>query len=162
MSELTQNASQFLQTALVGQQDWTVNNNIVAVRIDPAYAGGLPLVAGQAFKITDVAGGTPIVIPVADATNTPDGVAIHTMKRDTFIAGDYIELALVGSVVYMQTSAAIARGAKVQVDPTGPTISTLTSYPTNASLGKMLDKPTGTGQLARVYINPQDPNTAAY
>jgi len=162
MSELSQNLSQFKQSALVGQQDLTVNNNIVAVRIDPAYSGNLPLVAGQAFRLIDVAGGVPIVTPVADATITPYGVAIHTLKRDTFLAGDYIELALQGSVVYMQTSAAIARGAKVQVDPTGPTISTLTSLPTNASLGVCLDKPTATGQLARVSINPLDPNLSAY
>ncbi len=162
MSELTQNLSQFKQSALVGQQDLTVNNTIISVRINPAYVGGLPLVAGQAFKLVDVAGQIPVVEPVADATETPYGVAIHTMKRDTYLAGDVIDLAASGSVVYMQTSAAIARNARVQVDPTGPTISTLTALPTNASLGLMLDKPTGANQLARVQITPLDKNTAAY
>ncbi len=162
MSEVTQSVSQFKQIALVGQQDWTVNNNIVPVRIDPNYGGSLPLVAGQAFRILDATGEVPVVTPVADATVTPYGVAVHTMKRDTFAIGDYIDLALVGSVVYMQTSAAIARGAKVQIDPTGPTVSTLVSLPTNASLGICIDKPAASGALARIQLNPLDPNLSAY
>lgn len=157
----TQNLNAFQQTPMVGEQDQTVNNNIKVVRIDPAYVVSTsPLQAGQWFKLYDVAGQVPIVRPAA-VTEKAYGVAIHNMKRDSFLPGDYIELACQGSVVYLETSAAVARGASVQNDPTGPTVSTLTALPTNASVGTMLDKPTAAG-IARVEVNPLDPNLSAY
>lgn len=162
MTENVQNLNQFKQTPLVGQPDWTVNQNIVPVRLDPAYAGSLPLVAGQAFRLIDVAGPVPTVTPVADATVTPWGVMVHSMKRDTIVAGAYFDLALNGSTIWMQVSAAIARGAKVQIDPLGPTVSTLTALPTNASLGYTIDKPTAANAMTRVYLQPLDPNLSAY
>jgi hypothetical protein len=162
MSQNVQNLNQFKQTPVIGQPDWTVNQNIVPVRIDPAYVGALPLVAGQAFKLLDSAGPVPVVTPVTAATDTAWGVAVHSMKRDTFAAGEYIDLALVGSTLYMQASAAIARGAKVQIDPTGPTVATLTNLATNASLGYTVDKPSAAGSMCRVYVNPLDPNLSAY
>lgn len=161
MATLNQNLNQFRQTAMKGQQDLTVNNNIKVVRINPAYAGTDPLVAGQAFKLVNVAGEVPIVEPAA-VTEQAYGVAIHTMRKDTFLAGDYIELACKGSVVYLQTSAAVARGAKVQNAIATATVATLASLATNCQIGIMLDKPTAADQLARVEIDPQDPNLSAY
>lgn len=161
MSVLTQNVSQFNQTPLVGQLDWTVNQNVVPVRLDPAYAGAIPLVAGQAFKLADVVGEVPVVTPVTAATDTPYGVMVHTMKRDTIVAGDYFDLALAGSTIYLQASAAIARGAKVQITPTGPTVQTLIGG-TNAQLGICLDKPAAADALTRVFIQPLDILTANY
>lgn len=161
MAELTQNLSQFKQSPLVGQLDWTVNNNVVPVRLDPAYAGGLPLVAGQVFVLANVVGEVPVVTPQADATVTPYGVMIHTMKRDTILAGAYFDLALQGSTIYLQSSAAIARGAKVQNDPAGPRVATLVAN-TNASLGLCIDKPSAADQPVRVYIQPEDIKVAGY
>lgn len=162
MATLLQNLSQFNQTPMLGQLDWTVNQNVVPVRLDPAYAGGLPLVAGQVFILANVAGEVPVVTPQADATVTPYGVMPHNMKRDTIVAGDYFDLALAGSTIYLQTSAAIARGAKVLNDPAGPRIATLAGGSVNASLGTMIDKPGAADVLARVYINPEDPLVAGY
>lgn len=162
MAEVKQNLNQFKQTPLVGQPDLTVNQNIVPARILATSTGGALLVAGNGFKLSDTAGPVPIVDLIADATEQIWGVAIHNMKRDTFVAGDYLDLALVGSTVWMQTSAAIARGAKVQLDPTGPTIATLTNKPNNCSIGYTIDKPTAANALCRVYLNPQDGNQSAY
>lgn len=161
MAELTQNLSQFKQAPLVGQLDWTVNQNVVPVRLDPAYAGVLPLVAGQVFVLVDVVGEVPVVTPQVDATVTPYGVMVHTMKRDTILAGDYFDLALAGSTIYLQTSAAIARGAQVQNDPAGPRVATLVAN-TNAQLGICIDKPAAADVVTRVFIQPLDIKVAGY
>ena len=98
----------------------------------------------------------------AAITEKAYGVAIHNLKGDTFVAGQYIELACAGSVVYLPTTAAVARGAKVQLDPTGPSVATLANSPTNCQIGIMLGKPTAANQVARVQIDPQDGNESAY
>lgn len=162
MSEVSQNLNQFKQTPMVGQLDWTVNNNVVPCRILATSSGGALLVAGNAVKLVDSAGPVPIVDLVTGVTDTPWGVLVHNMKGDTFLAGQYVDVALQGSTIYLQTSAAIARGAKIQIDPTGPTVATLASPPNNASLGYSVDKPAAANAVTRFYIQPLDPNLAAY
>jgi hypothetical protein len=162
MAENVQNLNQFAQTPIVGQPDWSVNQNIVPVKIYASSAGGALLVAGQAFKFVDVAGDMPVVDLVSAVTDKADGVAIHRMKGDTFVAGQIIELALVGSTIWMQFSAAAARGASLQLDPAGPTVATLASLGTNVSIGKSIDKPGAANAMGRVYINPADANLSAY
>lgn len=154
-----QNLNQFAQTPVVGQQDQTVNNNIKVVQIDPASESTKPLVAGQAFKLVDVAGEVPVV-DVAAITDEIYGVAVHNMRRDTFAKGDYIELACAGSVLYLEASAAVARGAKVQNNPDTPAVATLVAG-TNASIGIMLDKLTAAG-IGRVEIAPENVDESNY
>lgn len=158
---LTQNQNQFAQTALLGQVTMAPNPSIIPVKI---YIGSVAtkLQAGQAVKLVDQAGPEIQVDEVDDDSTLPFGVIIYNPRKNTYAAGDTLEIALAGSVVYLETSAAIARGAKVMIDPTGPTVSTLTGLPTNCELGICLDKPTASGQLARILLNPLDPNLSAY
>ena len=162
MAENNQNLNQFAQTPLVGQPDWSVNQNIVPVKIYSSSSGGALLVAGNAFKLVDQTGDMPVVDLVTGVTDTPWGVAIHRMKGDTFTAGQIIELALAGSTIFMQASAATTRGGRVQIDPTGPTVANLASLGTNASLGVGIDKSAAANAMIRVYVNPADPNQSAY
>lgn len=158
---LVQNQNQFAQTALLGQVTLAPSPAIIPVKI---YIGSVAtkLQAGQAVKLVDQAGPEIQVDEVDNDSTLPFGVIIYNPRKNTYAAGDTVEIALAGSVVYMETSAAIARGAKVQLDPTGPTVSTLTDLPNNCQLGICLDKPTGSGQLARILIQPLDPNLSAY
>jgi hypothetical protein len=158
---LVQNQNQFAQTALLGQVTMAPSPAVIPVKI---YIGSVAtkLQAGQAVKLVNQAGPEIQVDQIDDATTPAFGVIIYNPRKNTYAAGDTVEIALAGTVVYLETSAAIARGAKVQMDPTGPTVSTLTGLPTNASLGVCLDKPTATGQLARILLNPLDPNLSAY
>lgn len=156
-----QNMNQFAQTPMVGSVDLTVFPNLVACRINPAYVlSTSPLVAGQWFKLVDVAGEMPMVEPAA-VTDTAYGVAIHDLKRDAYVVGDVITLACEGSVVFLESSAAIAAGAKVQNTPTGPNVQTLTSLATNAMVGVNLTKNAAAG-IVRVQVGPRDPNLSAY
>jgi hypothetical protein len=155
-----QNQNQFAQTPVLGQLDFTVNPNIKSAKIDPASIATV-LQAGQAMKLVDVAG-TEVIVDVAAVTDKAYGVIPYNPRKNLYAAGDTIDLACKGSVVYLETSAAIARGAKVQLDPTGPTVATLTSLATNCQIGQCLDKPTAANVLTRVEIDPQDANLSAY
>lgn len=155
-----QNMNQFAQTPMVGSVDLTVFPNIKSVRINPAYVGELPLVAGQVFKLVDASSELPVVEPAA-VTEKGYGVGVHTLKRDTFLAGDVIDLACDGSVVFLESSAGIAGGAKVQNTPDGPNVQTLTSLATNCQIGVNLTKTTASG-IVRVELDFQDANLSAY
>ena len=146
------NQNQFAPTPVLGQVDFTVSPNIKSVKINPASVATV-LQTGQAFKIVDVAG-PEIIVDVATIGEKAYGVAIYNPKKNIFVAGQTIELGCVGTVVYLEASAAIARGVTVALDPTGPTVATLSSPSTQAEIGECLDKPTGAAQLCRVEIRP--------
>lgn len=160
MAQNIQNLNQRTQTPMIGQLDQHVNNNVVASRIY-ASSTATVLVAGQAVKLVDQVGEIPVV-DVAAVTDKIWGVICHTTKGDTFVKGDVVDVARRGSVMYMQASAAIARGAKVQLDPTGPTVATLTSLATNCSIGICWDKPAAANAMCRVEIDPESANVSAY
>lgn len=148
-----QNQNQFAQTPLLGQVDLVSGpNNVFAARIDPSStATAAQLQAGVPFKIVDVQG-NDIIVDVAAITEQAIGVMIYNPRKNQYAAGDIIELAGRGSVVYLETSAAIARGANVQAATATGLIATRTS--TNFRVGKVLDKPTAANVLARVLIDP--------
>ena len=155
-----QNQNQFAQTPVLGQVDMTSAINIKSVRIDPSSQATV-LQSGQAMKIVDVAG-TEIIVDVAAITEKAYGVIVYNPRKNLYAAGDMIEVACKGTVVYLETSAAVARGAKVMLDPTGPTVATLAVLATNCMVGICLDKPAAANVLARVEVDPQDPNLSAY
>lgn len=155
-----QNQNQFAQTPVLGQVDMTVNPNIKSVKIDPASTS-VKLQVGQAMKLVDTAG-VEIIVDEAAITDQAYGVIIYNPRKNLYAAGDTVELACRGSVVYLEASAAIARGARVQNTPTGPTVSTLTAYAVNCQIGISLDKPAAAATLTRVEIDPKDPNESAY
>lgn len=145
------NQNQFAQTPVLGQVDFTVSPNIKSVKINPSSVATV-LQAGQAFKLVDVAG-PEIIVDVAAITDLAYGVAIYNPKKNLFTAGQTIELGCAGTVVYLEASAAIARGAGVSLDPTGPTVATVNPA-TQATIGECLDKPTAAATLARIEIRP--------
>ncbi len=155
-----QNQNQFTQTPVLGMVDMTVNPAIISVKIDPASVSTV-LQSGQGFKIKDVAANEIIVDVVANATEEVFGVSIYNPRKNLYNPGDTIELALSGSVVYLEASAAIARGAKVQLTPATPSVQTLVAG-TNAQLGISLDKPAAAATLCRILIKPLDINQANY
>lgn len=145
-----QNSNQFAQTALLGAPDLAFNFNTKSVQIDPeSVATGLQV--GQAMKL--VAGAVPtILVDQADSTDIPFGVIWYSPKKNTSLApGKTVEVACKGSVIYLESAAAITRGAAVENVPTGPTVQTKAS---GARLGYALDQATGAGQLIRVEVDP--------
>jgi len=147
-----QNQNQFSQTPLLGQVDMTVGSTIITGKIDPA-SEATKLQAGQVMKLVDVAGSEIIVDVCTDSIDDlPFGVIPYNPRKSLYAAGDTVELALRGTVIYLEPSAAVARGAFVTNDPAGPTVATQ-GFDT-PQLGIMLDKPTAAGRLSRVMIEP--------
>ncbi len=149
-----QNQNQFAQTPLLGQVDLIAGpNNVISCQIDPAStATAAQLTAGSPMKIVDVAG-TQIIVDTAAITDVATGVIIYNPRKNIYVAGDTIELGCSGTVVYLETSAAIARGVAVQAATADGLVATRTGA-SNAGLGIMIDKPAAANVLARVQIRP--------
>jgi hypothetical protein len=148
-----QNQNQFGQTPVLGQVDLIAGpNNVISVKIDPAStATQAQLSAGSPMKIVDVAG-SEIIVDSAAITDRAIGVILYNPRKQLYAAGDTVEIGCRGTVVYLETSAAIARGAAVQAATATGLVATRTS--TNSRLGYALDKPAVANVLTRVEINP--------
>lgn len=152
---LVQNQNQFAQTALLGQVTLAPSPAIIPVKI---YIGSVAtkLQAGQAVKIVNQAGPEIQVDEVDNDSTEAFGVIIYNPRKNTYVAGDTVELACSGSVITLQSSAAIARGANVSQTAASagndPLITT--SVATNFVLGQALEKAAGANALIRVLVNP--------
>lgn len=143
------NQNQFAQTSVLGSPDLAFNFNTKSVQINPESVS-TKLQVGQAVKL--IAGNVPTILTdMADSTDIPFGVIVYNLKKNTYAAGDVVEVACRGNVIYLESAAAISRGATVENVPTGPTVQTKAS---GAGLGVALDQATGAGQLIRVEIDP--------
>lgn len=110
-----QNPNQFQQSQVLGQIDLNNgSNNIISVQVDDTQVD--PILAGQAVKIVDSAGGVPKVIAAAADTDGVLGFVVYNVKNKRFIAGDFMEIAMAGTCIYLQATEAIARGAQVVSD----------------------------------------------
>lgn len=145
---MAQNPNQFVQTPEKGQIDLTINPSVFSVQVDAAQ--GTALVPGQLVKLATTAGGVPKVIASAAVTDDHFGVIVFNRKTASFPATARMEVAAWGSVVYMEASAAITRGANVAYAAAGLKVATAVS--TNAIVGRALDTSTGDGSLIRVYL----------
>ena len=157
---MSQELNQFSQTPVKGDLDLRVNPNVVSGRIDSAYDsdanGKIP--AGMPLKLKDVVSGVPVVQPVVNNTDVVFGFAVRNHKDKSFDANDELEIARSECVMYMESGAALAPGAKVQVDPdggagTGKDATAVEALGNSTEeIGFVLDKATGAEELIRVVI----------
>lgn len=144
---MTQTSNQFAQTTEKGLLSEAINHNIFNVRIDPASVATLN--GGAPIKIVDVAGEQIIVDLATAAADDIFGFLPIGIKKNEFVAGDLYEVAINMSVMYMEASAAIARGADLEILPAGVKVVTQSA---GTSIGRALDKATADGDLIRVLI----------
>lgn len=153
---VSQNMNQFAQAALKGSIAAIVNPVTLSVQIDPAsthtVANATPIVPGDAVVLKNVAGNM-IVVDKAAVTDTPLGFVIYTPKKDKFYAMDSVEIALPGSVIWVEASATVARGANLEyVVGSSTTASTVkTNAGVNPICGIALDKGSS-GALMRMLV----------
>jgi len=76
-----------------------------------ATSNGQTLKAGDAVYFATGKSLTPLVNKAASDGDVL-GVVLVNQKKDTFVDGDMVEVACRGSIVYMQTTDAIERGAE--------------------------------------------------
>lgn len=142
---MTQLINAFEQGKEKGQLDLKFNNNTLQCRADSA------LVAGQAVKLVDAAGGIPNVTAVTADTDEVFGYVNYAVRKSSFASGDVVEVSITANVMYMIAGAAIAPNADVMYVTASGKVITATGT-TKWISGRALDKAAADGDLIRVYI----------
>jgi len=144
---MAQELNQFSQTTEKGILDLAFNPNVLNAKV--ASGSSDTLVGGSVVVIQDEAGSIVTVDKAAAITNDIFGVVLYEVKKSSFVADDFVRVAFANSVVIMEASAAIAKGAAVEAVLTGDKIATQSS---GTTIGRALDKATADGDLVRVLI----------
>lgn len=147
---MTQLMNQFVQSVEKGLLDLRLNPNTISCEVHSSQV--TPLLPGQAVKIYDDAGGVPKVVACSVDTDKIFGIVALSIKDQSFPALSALEIASENNVIYMQSSAAIARGAKVMYVVSGEKIATSTNG--KSVVGFAFDKATAADQFIRVYLQP--------
>lgn len=150
------NMNQFAQTPIKGNIAAIVNPVTISCQIDTgsSASASAPILAGDAVRLTNATGNTIVVDSCAN-TLAPFGYVIYSPKKDKFVAGDPIEVALAGSVIYLESNGAIARGKLLEWVLATHQVKVWAGA--NATSGLALDKASGTGVLLRVQVlQPKD------
>lgn len=111
---LSQN--QFAQTPLVGVVDLAVGlSNVVAAQVDASVTS--QVYPGQAVKlVANNNGGIWKVAPVSASNDAAIGFAKFNIKDIQYVAGQNLEVALWGSVIWCYATGAITQGNRVCLD----------------------------------------------
>lgn len=145
---MAQTTNQFGQTQVAGDLDLQFPGNVISGQVYASEATAL--VAGQAVKLVDSAGGVPKVTALTSNTDAIFGFAVRNLKDTDFAAGTRLELAQMNATMYMTANGAIARGADVEyVYGTGKVT---TALGVNPVCGYALDKAAADGDLIRVVV----------
>lgn len=147
---MAQQLNQFVQSVEKGMLDLTIGvRSVISCQIDSSSAGSL--VAGQAVKLVNVAGGIPNVVETNTASDDIFGFIVYNIKDQSYDAGEKVEIAFYrAAIMYMEASAAIVPQAKVMISAS-QTVATATA--TNRIVGTALDKASASGALIRVMID---------
>lgn len=147
----TLNPNQFAQSEVVGTIDLRFPYNSVAVQIDASQVGAL--YQGSAVKMVDSADGVPKVVGCTAASDEVLGFINYDIKNVSYVAGDEAEISMSGNVMYLYASAAIARGAQVQLNVVSPgSVSPVVVSSGADIVGWAYDKAPAAGSLIRVFI----------
>lgn len=117
------NLNQFKQSPIKGDSATKVNLNTLSVQIDPNSTN--TLLPGDAVVMTTTTGTGTILVDKALATQDPFGYIFYSVKTDHFVAGDAVEIGLVGAIMFVQAQGSISRGNNLEYVPsasltTGP------------------------------------------
>ena len=148
--------NQFNQTPVTGQLDATVQGNVLSCQVSTSETA--TIVAGDKVKIEDSAGGVPKVLLITADSDDIFGTVISNRKNTDFTAGDAVEIAIDGSLVWQVAGAAIARGAQVEVVASSQKV--ITNAGTNPIYGFAFDKAAADTDLIRVYVQSLEQDVA--
>lgn len=142
------NINQFAPTPVKGDIDLSIaESQTISCQVDSSQATAL--VAGQPVKLTTAVGALPVVI-AAGQTDVAFGFIKRTVQAASFNALDKVEVVgQFGPVMWLESAAAIAAGARVEDASGDLTVQTFTS---NKVRGVALDAATAANQLLRVII----------
>jgi len=144
----TQEMNKFTESPVQGQLDLRFNTNSITVQLAGSIADQ---VASVAVKFTTDVNGVPVVTPCTANTDQVAGFLNFNSKNSKFKAKDYVEMSMGSNVMYLVSTAAINRGAKVMivVATIGGVITATSGKPI---AGIALDQASGAGQLIRILL----------
>lgn len=144
---MAQSPNQFKMSPEKGQLTLDPNWNTLNVQVSENESG--TLVPAQAVVLEDAAGSQIPVEAISAITDDIFGFVTYNVRLDEYAANDQVKIAKNGDVMMMEASAAIARGADLEVVITGNKVATQS---TGTTIGKALDKAAADGDLIRVLI----------
>lgn len=155
---MAQNMNQFNQTPVVGDLDLQTNPNpatFTCLFKDKSETADTTMVPGEGAKLidldtADIAGINPIVDERALVSDPIFGVKIFNTKKNASVDGELVQIAGEGAVVFMNSGAAILRGAKVELVLATP--GNVVTYSSGSEFGTALDKVSAGDQIVRVLI----------
>lgn len=149
---MTLSQNQFAQSELLGAVDMAYNTGTFSVVIDASQSTAL--YAGSAVKMVNSSGGVPKVVGCSANSDEVFGFINYDLKTVAFLALSRAEVSTAGNVQYLFATAAIARGAQVQLDVSSPGCVTAVVSSSGADVvGYALDQAAGYGALIRVKLN---------
>ena len=141
--------NQFVGANVKGQVDKIVTPSTFPCQI--LMTSVHTFVPGDFVKLAGTAQGGAILVEICAATDVPFGVIGYSVKKNSYVAGDAVEILGVGSVVWLESGAAISTGDSLEFVPTGAKV--ITNAGTNPVVAKSLDTASGTGELVRALLN---------
>ena len=146
---MTLQSNQFELQRLKGEVSLSTNQTPLAFncQVDAGEAG--TIVPAQAVVLASSASEQIVVEATTGATADIFGFDGYSVERNEYTAKKNLKVYGSGSVMYMEASTAIARGADLQIVPTGNKVVTAT---TGTVIGKALDIASGDGDLIRVLV----------
>lgn len=158
MSNLQQNLNQTFQTGMLGAVTRSPQPRTFPAQIDPSSTATV-ICAGCAVKLVNKAGPNIVVDVTTGPTDGPVvGVIPYSTKKNTYAAGEPVEVVGDGGVVLLKSSAAIVRGTNVagtnpSVSTNDPTVATTTTV-NDYVVGQALTQAGGANQLIEVLVRP--------
>jgi len=146
--------NQFKQGNAVGTLDLNVNPNPFSMVVQYQSGGTGNLVPGEGVILDDLGASDYNSLPQVDkralTADAIEGVVIFDPKRASATPGTRITIAKKHAVVFMNSGAALLRGAKVEL--VLATAGNVITQSAGALFGKALDKATAADELIRVEI----------
>ena len=146
---MTQSLNQFAQKVNLGQVDLGYGSNVIPGEIVSTETASL--VTADWVKLSDVVGKVPAFAKCTADTDEAYGILTYNPKDINRKAGESIEVASGGTVVYLRATGAISRGVEVAIDTseTGGVTATTSAV---KIIGHSLDKAAADGDLIRVHL----------
>lgn len=118
LTEPAQSQNQFVQSQMVGLVDLRVGpTNVISCQVDVSVT--TQIYPGQAVKIVaNTAGGLPKVAPVSAKADQAFGFCVYNIKDILYTAGQNLEVAIWGSVIWCYATGAITQMAQACLDVT--------------------------------------------
>jgi hypothetical protein len=124
LTEPQQAPNQFAQTQITGLIDMRVGpTNVMAAQVDVSVATAAApynvIYPGQAVKIVaNTTGGIPKVAPISSKSDAWIGFVKFNIKDIQYVAGQNLEIAMMGTVIWLYATGAVTQFAEVCLDNT--------------------------------------------